>query len=273
MKVNFYKGEVGGNDLILVEDKGLDYSKIAPIICKRHYGIGADGLLVYVDEGETFRMEFFNPDGKRVDFCGNGALLISWYGSKYKDLGEKFTFLSDIAGIRTEIMEKSVRIIYPKMLGKQKYLRIKKREGLLLDAGVPHFIMQVDDLSKINVEKIGREIAHDKAFPNGVNVDFYKIENGYIKLRTYERGVEGETLSCGSGVMAVGAYAIDEDYVENPVNVYTQGGEYLVGKEGNHLYLEGEPHIVFKGRLPLYDIIFLLPTLEMHLNQQQGQEF
>jgi len=250
MMIDFFKGEVGGNDFILVENKGLDYGKIASEICKRHYSIGSDGLIVYIPEENGFRMEFYNPDGRKVDFCGNGALLISYFASKYKEIGEEFTFLTDIGEIKAEIKPKNVRIKFPEIPSEKEKFNIDGMSGVLMDAGVPHFIIPVVDLGKIDVKKIGGDIAHNSAFPEyGVNVDFYNISNGYIRMRTYERGVEAETLSCGSGIMAVASFAITENLVDNPCNIYTKGGEYLVEKVGDNLYLEGEPLIIFQGKI------------------------
>ncbi len=250
LMIDFFKGECGGNDFILVEDEKLDYSKIASELCKRHYSIGSDGLIVYISEDKGFRMEFYNPDGKRVDFCGNGALLISLFASEYKGMGKGFTFLTNIGGIKAEVKTKSVRIRFPKISSKKRKFNIQGLNGVLMDAGVPHFIIPVEKLEDIDINTTGREIAHNPVFPEyGVNVDFYNISNNYIRMRTYERGVESETLSCGSGIMAVAGFAIGENLVDNPCNVYTKGGEYSVEKIGDKLYLEGEPHIIFQGKI------------------------
>jgi len=248
--IDFFKGECGGNDFILVEEKALDYGKIASEICIRHYSIGSDGLIIYIPEEKNFRMEFYNPDGKKVNFCGNGALLIALFVSKYKGMGKEFTFLADAGEIKAEVKPKSVRIILPKISLKKEKIKVNEMNGILINSGVPHFIIPVDKFEDMDVNKTGREIAHNPAFPEyGVNVDFYKISNGYIRMRTYERGVEAETLSCGSGVMAVAGFAIEKNLVDNPCNVYTKGGEYLVEKVQDNLYLEGEPHILFQGKI------------------------
>jgi len=250
MRIDFFKGEVGGNDFIIVEERSLNYGEIASEVCRRHYSIGSDGLIVYLSENNSFKMEFYNPDGKKVDFCGNGALLISLFAEKYKGMGKDFVFSTDIGKIRAKVKGNSVSIRFPRIPQVEEKLNINGMDGILINAGVPHLIISIKDLEEIDVNKIGSALAHNPKFPEyGVNVDFYKISDGEIRMRTYERGVEAETLSCGSGIMAVGSFAIRENLVDNPCVVYTRGGKYSVEKDKDNLYLEGNPHIIFKGTM------------------------
>lgn len=214
MRIDFSKYEGAGNDFVVVDDQGGFCRAMRPAhvsrLCDRHYGVGADGLLLLsrADAGE-FRMVYYNSDGSRAAFCGNGARCLchfaAWRG--VVKAGRPFLFSADDGpheglvaadlGSAT-IGMRDVECVVPQPDG-----------GHLLDTGVPHYVRFVEGLASLNVRQEGCLIRHaDQYAPTGVNVNFAElVAPGVVSVRTYERGVEDETLACGTGVTATALVA------------------------------------------------------------------
>ena len=197
-----------GNDFVVIErsqNPAINNPRIlARSICDRKFGVGADGLLLLEKSKiADVRMRIFNPDGSEAKMCGNGARCSVLY------IGRRNTELETKAGIiQSQLKGNSVKIklTEPKDLKLNLPIKVNNRtlQVNFINTGVPHTVIFVADLDKIDVINLGRQIRFHKRFaPQGTNVDFVEaLSNKSIKIRTYERGVEDETLACGTGVVA-----------------------------------------------------------------------
>ena len=206
---NFVKAVVCGNDFVIVE--GDVEPQVVPSVLDRHFGIGGDGIILF----EENRMRFFNPDGKKAEFCGNGTLALS---SLLLNRGDNVDFIVTDAG-RVELKKEEALFI------KLPDPMVIMEEPLIIQVGVPHLLIPVDNLERVDVKGEGRR--YTKTLENGNNVDWIEMMDHGIKIRTYERGVEDETLSCGSGVGAAG-YWYSQVTGKEKFKVKTRGGEYQV---------------------------------------------
>ncbi len=240
--LTFTKMVGAGNDFIVVEDlHKLDPKKLALKMCDRTDGIGADGLLILGKSPKAdYRMRIINSDGSEAEMCGNGARCLAVYIAKEKKPGKKTFSLDTLAGIvlgeaKNEIA--TVRLSDPK--GYEPNISIlvhdQKLDVSYIDTGVPHTIVFVDELEKIDVETIGRTIRfHERFAPRGTNVNFVEqINNNLVAVRTYERGVEDETKACGTGSVAAGIVGFlkanpgVQTIKKAKMNVRTKSGEVL----------------------------------------------
>ncbi len=243
-----------GNDFVVIErsqNPAINNPRIlARSICDRKFGVGADGLLLLEKSKiADVRMRIFNPDGSEAEMCGNGARCSVLY------VGRRNTKLETKAGIiQSQLKGNSVKIklTEPKDLKLNLPIKVNNRtlQVNFINTGVPHTVIFVADLDKIDVINLGRQIRFHKRFaPQGTNVDFVEaLSNKSIKIRTYERGVEDETLACGTGIVAS---ALITNYQK--INVHTKSGEILkvyfdkIGDKFRNVWLEGKAKIVYKG--------------------------
>jgi diaminopimelate epimerase len=265
VRLDFKKMVGAGNDFIVIDSGLKDLNVLTKKICDRKTGIGADGVLV-IEKSKIadFKMRIFNADGSEAEMCGNGlrcAVLYKGIGKKVKVETKAGIYEGEIIGdnrVRVKMEDpKDLRLDFPLSVNTRK---IKVN---FINTGVPHTVVFVQGIDKINVGAIGSVIRYHKEFrPKGTNVNFAEImDSGNVKIRTYERGVEGETLSCGTGSVAS---AIITNYkapsnetkgkqiTDSKINVHTQGGILIVGfkkviNEIRDVYLEGEAKIVFEG--------------------------
>lgn len=245
----FTKMVASGNDFIVL--KGISpQKKLIQDLCKRHTGIGADGILLMEPSKKAdFRMRIFNPDGSEPEMCGNGARCISLYAWKNKFIPKKF-LIETLAGIlKAEIIPPNKVTIY---LSKPKNIKLNLKYKNLkihsINTGVPHVIIYVPDVNKVDVLKLGRAIRWHKQFqPQGTNVDFVQVLNkNHIAVRTYERGVENETLACGTGVTASAIISNKIRKLNSAIKINTKSGDILeVNTKKSSL--TGPAHFVFKG--------------------------
>ena len=228
---------------------------MAKNICDRKFGIGADGLLI-LEESKIadVKMRIFNADGSEAQMCGNGARCVALYMGKGK------VKIETKAGIIvSEVNDDSVKIKLtdPKNIRLDMPIQVNNRRLKVnfINTGVPHTVIFVEGLNKIDVVGLGRQIRYHQRFaPAGTNVDFVEQRNNNsLKIRTYERGVEDETLACGTGAAASSfIFALKAD-TGNKVNVHTQGGEILKvyfckdNTKISDVWLEGKVRIVHKG--------------------------
>jgi diaminopimelate epimerase len=272
MKLDFIKTEAAGNDFVLIDRIGADSNKpdwnsVVPEICTRKKGVGADGVLIIEDHPNCdFTMRIFNPDGSEVDMCGNGARCSAYYYFKKTGTGKaKFSTLAGIIWAEKGTADR-VRLTLTPPTGIKLDVLIKMEENELsvsyINTGVPHVVVESERLDQVDVERLGRSIRYNEAFaPQGTNADFVNIIDGSnIEVRTYERGVEEETLACGTGVVACAIVESLKGKVTSPVNVKTRGGEVMVvyfkqtDKEDlisrvNDVKLEGNVHQVYTGEI------------------------
>ena len=225
-----------------------DHNLIAAL-CQRRMGIGADGLILLKEHDKyDFEMIYFNSDGHQSSMCGNGGRCIIAFAQLLEIIDEETTFLAIDGEHKGQFLEDTIA------LQMQDVSDIEGvGDGLVMDTGSPHYIEMVDDLRNMNIEKEGRRIRNSKPFrKEGINVNFVQ-DNADLQVRTYERGVEAETLSCGTGVVAT---AIAMHYAncieENLIDVKTEGGELSVSFEEvngsyRNIWLNGEASMVYAG--------------------------
>ena len=253
MLIEFYKYQGTGNDFIMIDDRKNEFDMndngLISALCERRMGIGADGLILLRNHDTLdFEMIYFNADGNQSSMCGNGGRCIIAFAEMLEIITTEATFMA-IDG-----EHKGKRIDDGISLQMQDVSKIEGvGDGLVLDTGSPHYIEMVDSLSSLDVRKEGRKIRNLSNFrKEGVNVNFVSDKN-QIEVRTYERGVEEETLSCGTGVVAA---AIALNYTnlieENCVELKTKGGVLGVSFEEfngtyRNIWLSGEVSMVYAG--------------------------
>ncbi len=230
MVIAYHKYHGTGNDFIIMDDRQRtfprsDQSFIAGL-CQRRFGIGADGLLL-IDtlDGYDFHMIYYNSDGSPSSFCGNGSRCITHLAHRLGIVGETCSFLASdgphsgrIDGDMVTVKMRDVREI-----------RRTSSGDCLIDTGSPHIIRSVDDLEQDGLMEQARKLRYSNLYrAEGVNVNFVKHMEDSISMRTYERGVEAETFSCGTGVTAAALDWADKRPDAQSVDIYTRGGELSV---------------------------------------------
>jgi diaminopimelate epimerase len=259
MKILFSKYHGTGNDFIIIDNRGLFWEPTVQqvsFLCDRHFGIGADGMMLLSEKsGYDFAMNYYNADGNESTMCGNGGRCMTAFARSLELVGSTAHFWAIDGFHEASILDSSPGYLY-RLKMKDTHIGIKYADGLYLDTGSPHFVMVVDDAAAIDVFNTGRKLRNDKRFvPGGTNVDFVEFQDEKLFVRTYERGVENETLSCGTGATAS---AIAHAYA-NPVNpgfyhIKTLGGALKVrfkqsGNEFTDIWLEGPVEFVFSGEI------------------------
>lgn len=263
--IPFYKMVASGNDFVVVDNRRKivkDPVVFARTICRPHLGIGADGLLLFESSPKAnFKMRILNPDGSEAAACGNGFRCIAFYAHEILKYSSRMRFESGSGIIEAEVGQGrsvKVQLIKPKIFERDGVLEVRgnRLHYAFLDTGVPHVVIFVEGLEKTEVFEIGRAIRHHAKFqPFGTNVNFVEVKNKKeIAVRTYERGVENETLACGTGSTASAVISVLKGYNEPPVSVLTRGGEKLkidIRRKGNDIikvYLEGKAQFVYEGK-------------------------
>ena len=258
-----------GNDFVVIDnlDGNLELStdQIA-YICDRRFGVGADGLLLLdppPSEELDAQMVYYNADGSRAEMCGNGARCFISFAMAHKlGLDGRLKFRTDAGDMEGVADNGSITVRMTPALDTQLNLRIQLNAGQATvhytDTGVPHVVKFVEDLEAVEINDEGSELRHHDAFqPRGANVNFAQIKNGKVSVRTYERGVEGETLACGTGVTAVAILSHLVHEVEKPVNIKVAGGDTLSvdfqinGNSVDSVTLTGPAKAVFTGRIDI----------------------
>ena len=253
-----------GNDFVLVDasKKRLtgDLAELARKICARHTGVGADGLFIIEPDKEVdFSVRMFNADGSEPEMCGNASRCLARFAKMCGVAGEKARFRTTAGIIEAEVRKDDVRIRMtpPRDVRAAVTLKLKGGTGevAFVNTGVPHAVMFVEDVKTVDVVGLGREIRHHEKFaPAGTNVDFVQVMGPKrLKMRTYERGVEDETLACGTGAVAAGVLARLAGKVKGEsVAVEVEGGVLTVtvemsGEKPSGATLAGEARVVFRG--------------------------
>lgn len=258
MKIIFYKYQGTGNDFILLDNRENTYNNLTAKqikhICDRRYGIGADGLLLLSNKnGYDFEMIYYNADGKTSSMCGNGGRCLAMFAH---DIGIHKSLYKFIASDGEHLAD----------IGIDKIIRLKMKDVdkvdqhasyAVLNTGSPHFVKFATHVKDIDVVETGREIRNSKDFiEEGINVNFVEsIDEDSIYVRTYERGVEDETFSCGTGVTACALMSAHNDNGFNRVEVQTPGGRLSVefdktdDEHFENIWLCGPAVFVYKGEI------------------------
>lgn len=261
--IPFSKLNGSGNDFILIDNRGglvsnRDLPRLTRTLCRRKFSVGADGLIA-IEETETadFRWQFFNADGSSAEMCGNGGRCAARFAVE-RGIAEARHCFETLAGpIRAEVKGRRVKLEMVKptdlRLEVDIPLRSGMRRGSSINTGVPHVVLAEEDLDSVDVKGLGREIRKHPLFsPAGTNANFIsRTGESAVSVRTYERGVEDETMACGTGAVAGALVGACWWGLASPVAVRTQGGEILtihfsrqVGGFGE-VFLEGDTFWVY----------------------------
>lgn len=260
MELKFDKYHGAGNDFILInclKDSVFLSAEQIRFLCHRRLGIGADGLIMLLPEdGNDFRMKYFNADGIEGSMCGNGGRTVAAYAFKNQIAESKIRFQAFDGEHEAEILSSEGVDFEVLLTMKDVEARNFDDQHLIIDTGSPHYVTKVDNLSDFDVFQEGRKIRYDKSISlNGLNVNFLERKGDEIFLRTYERGVEDETLSCGTGVTAA-AIASSLWFGQNEYWIQTPGGRLFVRFSRNadkfsNIVLQGPVKFVFQGSVQL----------------------
>ncbi|MEM1327944.1 MAG: diaminopimelate epimerase [Bacteroidota bacterium] len=255
MHILFHKYHGTGNDFILIDQRKKKYLAVddqqqIERLCHRHFGIGADGLILLQNHAELdFEMVYFNSDGCTSSMCGNGGRCIVAFAHYLGVFEDRCEFMAVDGAHQARI--KADGWVELKM-GNVKGVDIKE-EGYFLQTGSPHVVQFVEQMEDVNIVHEGRAIRYSEPYaPGGSNVNFVQIHADYLQVATYERGVENETLSCGTGVTAAAlAYAFQKKD-QSEVAIRTKGGDLIVqfeqdGDTFNNIWLCGATKRVFEG--------------------------
>jgi len=268
MLLQFTKMNGAGNDFVMVDNRdgsrSLSHDQIAHL-CDRHRGIGADGLIAVEGEPETPRMRYYNADGGEAEMCGNGARCFARFAARLTGQEEgSLPFLTMVGPLTAELLPAErvrLRMSEPHSLQLAHSLKIEGNdlEVHSLNTGVPHAVTFVSDLEAVPVVSWGGAIRrHPRFGPAGTNANFAKVlDDGSLAIRTYERGVEDETLACGTGVVASALIYHHRSQSPSPIAVKVRGGDILeVGfdLENGHparVTLTGPADFVFEGSVTI----------------------
>ncbi len=266
--LRFKKMNGAGNDFVMLDnragDLNLDAGQISRL-CDRHRGIGADGVLVLERpvDGADFRMRYYNADGGEAEMCGNGARCFARFASEIAGPFEKLSFETPAGVIGAAIDGELVCLRMSDPTDLRLNLTIAAKDETVsahfINTGVPHIVVPVAGIATTDVREIGAAIRHHELFaPSGANVNFSERRGErQIAIRTYERGVEDETLACGTGVVASALiFAASED-VEGPIGVIVRGGPELqvgfrkIGDDFEEVTLTGPADFAFEGTIEI----------------------
>lgn len=260
MKIEFYKYQGTGNDFVILDNRNGQYNaltqKQVKKICDRRFGVGADGLMMLAEKnGYDFEMIYFNADGNESSMCGNGGRCLTMFAF---DIGLNKSIYKFIATDGEHVAEID--------MNKQVRLKMKDVDKVdehssyaVLNTGSPHFVKFANNVKEVDVVESGREIRYSKEFKEeGINVNFVEgVDEDTIFVRTYERGVEDETFSCGTGVTACALMSAHNEKGFNRVEVQTPGGRLSVEFEKmdeehfENIWLCGPANFVFKGEMEI----------------------
>ncbi|MCF8053697.1 MAG: diaminopimelate epimerase [Deltaproteobacteria bacterium] len=260
--MNFYKLSGSGNDFIVIDNMdgtldGNDWSFWAKQLCRRRIAVGADGLIVIVPSSVAdFKWLFYNADGSSADMCGNGGRCAALFAHTQGIAGKKMSFETGVGIITAEVVDAEVvkiKLTPPHSFREDIPITLGGKTILVnfVNTGVPHAVCFEEALTECDVVGLGRAIrTHETFAPAGTNANFIRVEKGFIHLRTYERGVEDETLACGTGAVASSVVAIRKGLAISPVSVGVRSGEILrvhYEESTSEIYLEGGAVFVYKG--------------------------
>lgn len=263
----FIKMSGTGNDFIIIDHREPAIhpeamADFARLVCRRKFSVGADGLILIEESKQAdFRWEFFNADGSVAEMCGNGARCAARFAYMHGIAPAMMRF-ETIAGIieaKVSDINVSIKMTSPGNFSLHRDIEVEGEKITLhsVDTGVPHAVIFVDEIDQVDVCVQGSRIRHHQAFmPAGTNVNFIGRHGDAFKVRTYERGVEDETLACGTGAVAGALMTALLGKAGSPVDIITSGGDRLTilfdlqdGPKAENVFLKGPAHIVYKGEL------------------------
>jgi len=264
--LKFTKMNGAGNDFVVLDNRDrsleLGAGQLA-FLCDRHRGVGADGVLIVEPpaNGADFRMRYYNADGGEAEMCANGARCFARYTSRITGRQDAVSFETPAGVIRAECAGDNIRLAMSQPHDLMLDRQVKLASGDLvvhsINTGVPHAVVFVEDLEKVDVRGLGAALRYHPDFaPKGTNANFVRIiDSSAVAIRTYERGVEDETLACGTGVVATALILHEKHGASSPVSVRVRGGDTLVVsfEKADGVYrgvsLTGPAEFVFDGQI------------------------
>jgi diaminopimelate epimerase len=265
--IAFCKMSGSGNDFILIDNRDPrgaveDWPRLVAKVCRRRMSVGADGLiLIETSDRADFKWRFFNADGSAAEMCGNGARCAARYAFLNGIAKEQLAFETDVGVIQAHVAGDQVRIKMsaPRDMVLSDVVTLADYNLPIsrINAGVPHVVMEVKDLARANVKSVGREIRqHSKFAPEGTNVNFIApLGDALWGIRTYERGVEDETLACGTGSVAAALVLALRHNIASPITFKTLSGTCLKvyfqcqAEQFDEIYLEGDARVIYTGQM------------------------
>lgn len=266
MAIDFYKYSATGNDFIVIDNRENSYDlsnkALWEKLCHRKTGVGADGVL-FLEQSleEDFKMRYLNSDGGEVEMCGNGARALTAFAHKILGLNKEVYSFETKNGIYECALDKEwgfclkmtelydVNLIDLSDLEKT----VKAQDSLYLNTGVPHSVFEVKDIKNFDIFNQGKIIRYDERFKLGSNANFFEMQDQTCIIRTYERGVEDETLSCGTGAVATAIMVARKYHLKKQVILQTLGGLLCVrfNSDFSEVYLCGKVDEIFKAQSQL----------------------
>ncbi|MFV8270308.1 diaminopimelate epimerase [Flavobacterium sp. GT2N3] len=260
MQLEFYKYQGTGNDFVMVDSRSncfpLENTQLIAHLCDRRFGIGGDGLILLENDAETdFKMIYYNSDGNQSSMCGNGGRCLVAFAKKLNVIQNSATFIATDGLHHATIADDGLVSLQMIDIDEVKV----SSDHVFLNTGSPHHVQLVDDLENYNIKEKGAAIRYGDLYGNaGSNINFVKqIDESTFALRTYERGVEDETLSCGTGATAVAiAMNVLGKTNASSIDLNVEGGKLVVSfdkKEGQftNVFLKGPAEFVFKGTIQI----------------------
>ena len=267
-KLQFTKMNGAGNDFVMLDNRAgelqLDRAQIARL-CDRHRGVGADGVLMLepAANGADFRMRYYNADGGEAEMCGNGARCFARFAQHVAGPREKVSFETPAGVIGAALTGDTVTLQMSEPKDFEADVEVSLTgavvAGSYVDSGVPHFVVPVRAIEEVNVRELGSTLRHHERFaPRGANVNFLEQRGANeIAIRTYERGVEDETLACGTGVVASAIVFAAAGELDGPIRVLVRGGDTMSvsfqrdGTRFTDVTLSGPADFVFEGTVDI----------------------
>lgn len=266
MKIVFYKYQATGNDFVIIDNRLQHFEKdnvtLIARLCDRRFGIGADGLILLEEDPDSdFKMVYFNADGRLGSMCGNGSRCTVAFAKHLGIIDNECTFIAYDGLHSGEIVEEFSEDTFQVKVSMQNVSNVEVAQHVFINTGSPHFVCFVADVDEVDIIGSGRAVRYNEKFKNeGTNVDFVTVNNNQLNIRTYERGVEDETLSCGTGVTASVIAAASKNLISTSgvIPVKSKGGDLKVyfEKDGDmykNIFLEGTAQKVFSGTLNFAD--------------------
>ncbi len=265
--IPFHKMSGSGNDFIIIDNRfnvvpEKDLHRLVVGACRRRMSVGADGMILIEPSGAVdFKWRFYNADGSLPDMCGNGARCAARFAFVHGIAGRQMAFETRAGIIEAAVMEAGVRIrmTEPTQLRSGYTIALEGQPTVVssVNTGVPHVVLAVDDIETVDVAATGRLIrGHPDFAPHGTNVNFVAVaQSGRLCIRTYERGVESETLACGTGAVAAALILARERRLPSPVCLTTRSGAELrvffnlAQERFEDIFLEGDALLIYRGEL------------------------
>ena len=258
MLLHFYKYQGTGNDFVIVDNREgtiqLTKEQVA-LLCNRHFGIGADGLmLLNKNPNYDFEMVYYNADGALGSMCGNGGRCLTRFAFDQGIKPTTYTFIAS-DGEHEAVIDNN-GWVHLKMI--DIHTVSYENEATVLNTGSPHYVKQVSNIDSFDVFENGKSIRYNDVYnENGINVNFVEWKNNELFVRTYERGVENETFSCGTGVTAAAIAMSSDNIGEQETKIKTLGGHLLIKfnkidpQHFNHVWLCGPATFIYEGQITI----------------------